>query len=639
LQLLLNKPALARSKSLEYYFIMNTRLFLVGLTGASLLTACGPSKPNTEEMEKEVQRRVEQRLADEQRARQEQELQARQQQLEEREKNLAAREASADRDAATAAEQRRQAEITNAAALRATPEPTQVPEPTALRGVEVTDDQQPAMAQRFYDDLDPYGDWIETRDYGYVFRPTIAVRSGLWRPYEDGRWAYTDDGWAWVSNEPFGWACYHYGRWTRLRGMGWIWVPGSEWAPAWVSWRYGDSYCGWAPLPPEARFGSSVSINFDMAGGYGAVDYTFVPTGSLCEASLRPFIVDRSRNVTIINNTVNVTHIEKTKIVNKTVIVNRGPHIDRVEAVMKKPVPRLKIERETSSRPGAKITGDALQISTPPEPQQLTGPAKPHRVKEKVGHVEVDRSPGTPAVAGTPGPQPGVTATATPGISPLESQRKEIDAEQTPAARPIRDKKQPKHTTIPEVLPTPAPVTTAPATPVPDNAAANAAAEASAREEARRKAVEQEQLRQQRALQDQQIRQQRLEKQQARDEAERQQKAARAAEDAQRDQLRQQELQQRRLEENQARQQRAEELRARQQQDAADRQRAQAERAQELQQRRLEQQQQQQMERQRDAQEAAARAAAQQQREESRKESKESRKRGKQDDKSDQMSN
>ena len=76
-----------------------------------------------------------------------------------------------------------------------------------------------------------------------------AIRN--WRPYADGYWAYTDVGWTWVSNEDFGWATYHYGRWARLRDHGWVWVPGREWGPAWVSWRTGGDYVGWAPLPPR----------------------------------------------------------------------------------------------------------------------------------------------------------------------------------------------------------------------------------------------------------------------------------------------------------------------------------------------------------------------------------------------------
>ena len=42
---------------------------------------------------------------------------------------------------------------------------------------------------------------------------------------------------------------------SNLAGTGWVWVPGYTWAPAWVSWRYGDGYAGWAPLPPDSFAG------------------------------------------------------------------------------------------------------------------------------------------------------------------------------------------------------------------------------------------------------------------------------------------------------------------------------------------------------------------------------------------------
>ena len=65
-------------------------------------------------------------------------------------------------------------------------------------------------------------------------------------------WDYTDQyGWMWVSDYEWGWAPFHYGRWTFDQQYGWMWVPGRTWGPAWVSFRYGDSYVGWAPLPPE----------------------------------------------------------------------------------------------------------------------------------------------------------------------------------------------------------------------------------------------------------------------------------------------------------------------------------------------------------------------------------------------------
>ena len=107
----------------------------------------------------------------------------------------------------------------------------------------------------FYDSLNSYGRWLQVDGYGYAFRPNLSERSS-WRPYVDGRWVSTNQGWAWDSREPFGWACYHYGRWVRLSRHGWVWIPGREWAPAWVSWRSGGSHVGWAPLPPTAGYGN-----------------------------------------------------------------------------------------------------------------------------------------------------------------------------------------------------------------------------------------------------------------------------------------------------------------------------------------------------------------------------------------------
>jgi hypothetical protein len=100
----------------------------------------------------------------------------------------------------------------------------------------------------FYQRLQSGGHWFDDPTYGYVWQPDAAASDANWRPYSDGHWVYTDQGWTWISNEDFGWATYHYGRWARRTDSGWIWIPGSEWAPAWVSWREGSDHVGWAPL-------------------------------------------------------------------------------------------------------------------------------------------------------------------------------------------------------------------------------------------------------------------------------------------------------------------------------------------------------------------------------------------------------
>lgn len=105
----------------------------------------------------------------------------------------------------------------------------------------------------FYEALAPYGDWVWTTEYGYVWRPRDVWQD--WRPYTYGHWIYSTQGWTWNSYFPWGWATFHYGRWGYLAPIGWIWVPGTVWAPAWVMWRISDGYAGWAPIPPGYDWG------------------------------------------------------------------------------------------------------------------------------------------------------------------------------------------------------------------------------------------------------------------------------------------------------------------------------------------------------------------------------------------------
>lgn len=103
--------------------------------------------------------------------------------------------------------------------------------------------------QVFYDALSPYGNWIYEERYGYVWIPVVSTDFHPY--YTNGYWEMTIYGNTWVSLYPWGWATFHYGRWTYDPFYGWIWIPGYVWAPAWVCWRYGGGFYGWAPLGPQ----------------------------------------------------------------------------------------------------------------------------------------------------------------------------------------------------------------------------------------------------------------------------------------------------------------------------------------------------------------------------------------------------
>jgi hypothetical protein len=125
---------------------------------------------------------------------------------------------------------------------------------TVLIGVQQVHAQDVEVSyQTFYDELAPYGQWVEDPELGNVFVPNVEAG---FKPYAtDGHWVMTDQGNMWMSDQPWAWACYHYGRWTFNEYYGWVWIPGYQWAPAWVSWRNGGGYYGWAPMGPGAEFG------------------------------------------------------------------------------------------------------------------------------------------------------------------------------------------------------------------------------------------------------------------------------------------------------------------------------------------------------------------------------------------------
>ncbi len=94
-----------------------------------------------------------------------------------------------------------------------------------------------------------YGEWLWDDFYGYVWRPFIdnGAYPWGWSPYYAGRWSYAGGQMFWVPQEPWGWIPYHLGIWQWDKKHGWVWLPGSMFAPAWVAWDFYFGYASWRP--------------------------------------------------------------------------------------------------------------------------------------------------------------------------------------------------------------------------------------------------------------------------------------------------------------------------------------------------------------------------------------------------------
>lgn len=132
--------------------------------------------------------------------------------------------------------------------------------------------------------LAPYGAWLNVPGLGRVWRPaSTSVGAGFYPYGSGGRWLYSDAGWVFESSYPFGWAVFHYGRWLNDPFYGWCWAPGTQWAPAWVSWRVGGPYIGWAPLSPWG------------APGFHERTWTFVEAGGFLGTNVYAYAVPPTR--------------------------------------------------------------------------------------------------------------------------------------------------------------------------------------------------------------------------------------------------------------------------------------------------------------------------------------------------------
>ncbi|MDP1621352.1 MAG: hypothetical protein Q8M08_03345 [Bacteroidales bacterium] len=199
----------------------------------------------------------------------------------------------------------------------------------------------------FYDELLPYGDWINTPDYGYIWRPYLNDQENF-RPYATrGNWVYTDLGWMWVSDYRWGWAAFHYGRWFFDDYLGWMWVPGSEWAPAWVTWGTYNDLWAWAPMGPN------IYVNVHSSWRAPHSWWTFVPRRHFCTGNWHTYIYNQPVQVTNITNITNVYYDNNN---HRNGGWFNGPRIRDVERHLNKRVRKMQLV--DSNKPENRVARD-----------------------------------------------------------------------------------------------------------------------------------------------------------------------------------------------------------------------------------------------------------------------------------------
>ncbi len=282
-------------------------------------------------------------------------------------------------------------------AAQVAPQPIATEPPATVEAVPAPAPQPEVTYSTFYSSLSPYGTWLEVDGYGRVWQPTVVVVNSGWSPYYDGgRWIYTDRGWYWASDYSWGWAPFHYGRWFRHHRIGWCWTPDLVWGPSWVTWRYNDAYCGWAPLPPAAYYrpgfgfsyyGASVGVSFGFGLGYS--HYNFVAWNYFPHhrhyRNHHLHAVPMHQRQEVYNNTRSVTKI----VVNNNNIVNEGVSARRVSAATRTEIKPVAI-RESRSVPRGAQAGRAELLDSAGKTLTVYRPETP-RV-ERAGGIPMERA-------------------------------------------------------------------------------------------------------------------------------------------------------------------------------------------------------------------------------------------------------
>ena len=278
----------------------------------------------------------------------------------------------------------------------------------------------------FYSNLSPYGTWAVSANYGQVWRP-YEYAAG-WNPYYDGHWAYTDYGWAWVSDYAWGAVPYHYGTWALDPALGWIWVPGYVWAPSWVVFSSGPDYIGWAPVPPRYVVGASISY-----GTFAPDRCVFVPARSFLAPRVRGYAVPRGN----VNVAISHTRIVNNITVQNHIVVNHGPDPRGIERATGRSIRTEPIQRVKRVTPNGRFDAQEVRADryTGGGAPRVTAPEPARRHEQTRNATQASRP--QPVHHSAPAHQPA------PAVRPEPSRHSAPASRPTHAAPPPESRQQP----------------------------------------------------------------------------------------------------------------------------------------------------------------------------------------------------
>ncbi len=219
------------------------------------------------------------------------------------------------------------------------------------------------------DDLDDYGNWRTTGEYGAVWVPRVAPG---WAPYRYGHWVWVEPwGWSWVDDAPWGYAPCHYGRWVYTGGY-WGWAPGPMvverpiYAPALVAWVGGEHF--------------GVSMSFGGGGGVGWFPLgwgePYVPSYRVSRTYFQNVNVRNTRIVNITNVTNNYYVNNNTTVVNRNVTNIRYANQNVRGAVTAVPT-RVMVNSQAVGRaavavPENEVRGSTVAMAAPVAPARTS---------------------------------------------------------------------------------------------------------------------------------------------------------------------------------------------------------------------------------------------------------------------------